>query len=67
MLIDSHVHLEMPQFDEDRKEVMDRFLGNGVGMVINIGSSLDSSKKALELAQNYKFIYATAGIHPRFS
>ncbi|MDP6625717.1 MAG: YchF/TatD family DNA exonuclease, partial [Nitrospinota bacterium] len=67
MLIDSHVHLEMPQFDEDRKEVMDRFIGNGVGMVINIGSTLESSKKALELAQNYKFIYATAGIHPHYS
>ena len=64
MLIDSHVHLEMPQFDEDRKEVINRFLVNGVGLIINIGSSLENSKKAVELARKHKFIYATVGIHP---
>ena len=64
MLIDSHVHLDMPQFDKDRDEVINRFLDNGIGMVINIGSSLDNSKKAVELAVNYEFIYATVGIHP---
>ena len=67
MLIDSHVHLEMPQFDKDREEVINRFLDNGVGLVINIGSNLDSSKKAVELARNHEFIYATVGIHPHES
>ena len=67
MLIDSHVHLEMPQFDKDREEVINRFLDNGVGLVINIGSNLDNSKKAVELARNHKFIYATVGIHPHDS
>tara|TARA_B100000315_G_scaffold159774_1_gene148319 strand:- start:1286 stop:2632 length:1347 start_codon:yes stop_codon:yes gene_type:complete len=57
----------MPQFDEDREEVINRFLENGVGLVINIGSNLDNSKKAVELARKHKFIYATVGIHPHDS
>lgn len=64
MLIDSHVHLEMPQFDKDRQEVINRFLENGVGLIINIGSNLESSRKALKYAQHYGFIFAAIGIHP---
>ena len=64
MLIDSHIHLGMPHFDEDRDEVINRFINNGVGLAINVGINLNDSKKALELAQNHDFIFATAGIHP---
>lgn len=64
MLIDSHVHLEMPQFDEDREEVIQRFIENGIGLVIDVGSNLNGSRKALEYAQNYDFIFAAVGIHP---
>jgi TatD DNase family protein len=64
MLIDTHCHLDFPEFDRDRDEVIKRSKDQDVGCIINIGSSLAGSKKSLELASQYDFIYATVGIHP---
>ena len=64
MLVDTHCHLDFPEFDEDRDEVIRRAKSAGIGYIINIGSSLSGSKKALELSQQYDFIYATIGLHP---
>ena len=64
MLIDTHCHLDFPEFDEDRDEVIRRAKSAGIGYIINIGSSLSGSKKALELSRQYDFIYATIGLHP---
>ncbi|MBL7069911.1 MAG: TatD family hydrolase [Candidatus Omnitrophica bacterium] len=63
-LIDTHCHLDFPQFDPDREAVIRRANENGVSYIINVGSSLESSRKSLELAKSYDFIYAAAGIHP---
>jgi len=64
MLIDTHCHLDFPEFDKDRDEVLKRAKNAGICYIINIGSSLAGSKKSLELSQQYDFIYATVGIHP---
>jgi TatD DNase family protein len=64
MLIDSHCHLDFPEFDKDRDEVIRRAKSAGIGYIINIGSSLSGSKKALELSRQHNFIYATIGLHP---
>ena len=64
MLIDSHTHLEMKAFDRDRKEVIERAFEGGVTQMITIGTDLSSSTRALELAQQYDFIYSTVGFHP---
>jgi len=64
MFIDTHCHLDFPEFDEDRDEVIRRAKNEGIGYIINIGSSLQGSKKALELSRQYNFIYATVGLHP---
>lgn len=64
MLIDTHCHLDFPEFDEDRDEVIRRAKSAGIGYIINIGSSLSGSKKALELSRQHNFIYATIGLHP---
>lgn len=64
MLIDTHCHLDFPEFDKDRDEVARRAKNEGIGYIINIGSGLSASEKALELARFYDFIYATVGIHP---
>jgi len=64
MLIDTHCHLDFPQFDHDRDEVIARAKKEGVGYIINIGSSLEGSQKSLELAQKYDCLYASVGIHP---
>lgn len=64
MLIDTHCHLDFPEFDNDRDEVILRARDKGIEYIINIGSSLEGSRKSLELSQKYDFIYATVGIHP---
>lgn len=62
-IIDSHVHLNDPAFDEDREEVLKR-IEDEMDFVVNIGYDLKSSKISLEYAKKYPFIYATVGLHP---
>ncbi len=63
-LIDSHTHLDMPQFQKDLHGVIERARNSGVVAMITVGISLDSSEKALEIARKYPFIYSTVGCHP---
>ena len=64
MLIDSHCHVQFPEFDADRDAVIKRVLDDGVWMV-NVGTNVESSRKAVELARQYKEgVYASVGIHP---
>jgi TatD DNase family protein len=64
MLIDSHAHLEMREFDSDREEVIKRAGEAGVDFIVTVGTNLALSRKAVALAEKYKNIYATIGIHP---
>ncbi len=64
MLIDSHAHLEMKEFDCDREEVIKRAKQAGIDFIVTIGTNLELSKKAVALAYKYENIYATIGIHP---
>ena len=64
MLIDTHCHLDFPQFNSDREDVIRRCRENGVGIIVNIGSSITGSRRSVELAGKYDLIYATVGIHP---
>jgi TatD DNase family protein len=63
-LIDTHCHLDFPEFNQDRDEVIRRSKEQGIDYIINIGSSFQGSVKSLGLANQYDFIYATIGIHP---
>jgi len=62
-LVDTHCHLDNEKFDEDRLEVIERIKEN-LEFCVNIGYDLASSKKSLELAKEYEFIYAVIGVHP---
>ncbi len=64
MLIDTHSHLDFPQFDADREAVLARANDNGVRFVVNVGSSLAGSRAAVLMAQKYSQLYAVVGIHP---
>ncbi|HET6464926.1 MAG TPA: TatD family hydrolase [Nitrospiria bacterium] len=64
MLIDSHAHLNDPVYDADRDDVIRRAGEAGVGAIVTIGCDLESSRRAVELADRYKMIYATIGVHP---
>ena len=63
-LFDNHAHYNDEKFDNDRNEVIQQIYKSGVTKFMCAGYSLDSSKKALEIANNYDFIYTTAGISP---
>jgi TatD DNase family protein len=63
-LFDNHAHYNDEKFDNDRDEIIKQIHDSGVTSFICAGYSLDSSKKALEIANNYDFIYTTAGISP---
>lgn len=63
-LIDTHCHLEMKQFDEDRDQMISRAREAGLEALITIGSDYQSNRDALGLAHLYDFVYASVGIHP---
>ncbi len=60
---DAHTHVQFAAFDEDRKEVIDRALKNGVSM-INVGTQANTSDAAIKLANEYTGLYASVGLHP---
>jgi TatD DNase family protein len=64
MLIDTHAHLEMREFNDDREDVIKRAREAGVEYIITIGTTIESSRDAVLLAEKYDFIYAAIGIHP---
>jgi TatD DNase family protein len=64
VLIDTHCHLDLRQFDNDRKAVVARAVEKGVKAIINPGVSLRSSRSAIALAERYGQVYAAVGIHP---
>lgn len=65
MLIDTHAHLNAPEFAEDQDEVIARARENGVSTIINIGFNAETIPTCIELAEKYDFIYAVVGWHPQ--
>ena len=63
-LFDSHAHYNDEKFEEDREEVLEEIYKSGVTKLINAGYSVESSRKAIEIANKHDFIYATVGISP---
>jgi TatD DNase family protein len=63
-LIDSHAHLDMPEFDSDRTDMLARAQAAGVRDVLAIGGAPGALASALPFADRYDWIYAAAGIHP---
>ena len=64
MFIDTHCHLDFPEFDQDRDAVVKNARDQGIEYIVNIGSSLEGSLRSLDLTRKYPQIYATVGIHP---
>lgn len=63
-MIDVHCHLNFHSFKKDYDEVIKKAFNDGLTAIINTGTSIESSLKAIELAQKYKNLYAIVGIHP---
>jgi TatD DNase family protein len=64
MLIDTHAHLDYPDFAADFDDVLARANAAGVTRIITIGTSIESSRRALELAEKHANIFAVIGVHP---
>ena len=65
MLTDSHAHLNVARFDEDRAEVIERARQNGVSRIVNIGFNRETIPGSIRLAETYEMIYSTVGWHPQ--
>ncbi len=63
-LVDTHCHLDFPDFDPDRKEAIKRAQDTGIEYIINVASSLEGSRKSVALAGKHDCVYASVGIHP---
>lgn len=66
MLFDTHAHYDDKRFDEDRDELLRSMPENGVGLILNPGCDIETSKKAIEYAEKYSHVYAAVGIHPEY-
>lgn len=64
MLIETHAHLDYPDFANDFDEMLARASAAGISRIITIGTSVASSRRAVELAEQYNNIYAVIGVHP---
>ncbi len=64
MLIDTHTHLDDPRYDADRNAMIDRARAAGVERMLTIGCDLATSRRAVSLAEQYPFVYASIGVHP---
>ncbi len=64
MYFDTHAHYDDQAFDADREPLLQRLGASGVELIIDPGCDALSSRKALELAERFPFIYAAVGLHP---
>jgi TatD DNase family protein len=60
---DAHCHLQLTQFDADREEVLARMQEREVGAIV-VGTDFKTSREAIELAEQYDFLWASVGLHP---
>ena len=63
-MIDTHAHLDMAAYKDDREQVITRALTSGINTIITVGIDLESSREAIRLAEQYPDVRATVGFHP---
>lgn len=64
MIFDTHAHYCDTSFDEDRDILLRSMAERGIGRIVEIGASVQSTKDAVALAKEYDFVYAAVGVHP---
>ena len=64
MLFDTHAHYDDEAFDEDRETLLGSMPEKGVGLIVNPGCTVETSRQAVAMAKQYDYIYAAVGIHP---
>lgn len=64
MIFETHAHYEDNRFDEDRDQILGELGKNGIETVVNVGSTFETSKTSIALAEKYPHVYAAIGVHP---
>lgn len=64
MIFDTHAHYDDEAFEKDREELLAGMKASGVEQIVNVGASMESSKRSIGLAEKYPMIYAAVGVHP---
>lgn len=64
MIFETHAHYDDEAFDEDREVLLKKLPQEGIGRVVNIGASMESCKRTVELMERYPYIYGALGVHP---
>ena len=64
LIFDTHAHYDDEAFDEDRENLLSSMQENGIGRIVNIGASLASCRRTIELMEQYDFVYGALGVHP---
>lgn len=64
MIFESHAHYEDKAFEEDRESLLESLRENGIDMVVNVSSSLETMEKTRQLIRRYPFMYGAVGVHP---
>lgn len=64
VMIDTHTHLNFEAFNDDWQEVVERAISAGVSKMIVVGTDVESSKRAIKLADSHKTLFASVGVHP---
>lgn len=64
MIFDTHAHYDDASFDNDRDFLLAALPQAGIGGVVNVGASIESTKRTIALTEKYSFIYGAAGVHP---
>ncbi|MBW2637817.1 MAG: TatD family hydrolase, partial [Deltaproteobacteria bacterium] len=67
MLVDSHAHIELKDFNKDRDDVIHRARKNGIDYIVTVGIELDDCRRAVSVAESYEMVFASVGIHPHFA
>jgi TatD DNase family protein len=65
-LFDTHAHLDQPEFDDDRAEMIARAEAAGVAPMLAVGITAESSAAVVRLAQQYSSVHAAVGIQPNY-
>ena len=63
-IFDTHAHYDDDAFNEDREQLLADLPGQGIARVVDVGASLASCRKVLELMEQYDYIYGAIGVHP---
>ena len=64
MIFESHAHFDDRRFDDDRNQLLADMSEHGIGRILNVGASIESTKRTIELAKQFEHVYAAVGVHP---